>query len=519
MPNAYWVLNLGLLVSFVLTKVLLKLSKKWLDHAQRLQLARFTLINVLIASLMTPLFLQFIPHKPAIWQPLTHTVRVSQWVNWVKPLAHLSVTQPGFSISINTLLLSLLLAGMSAALLRYAKNLYQLLQLTQKSYSLHAIYRVRIFISEVFTTPFCFGFGGYGLVVIPNALLTHADHFKWSLRHELQHLRQHDALWLHVLRWLQIACFFNPFIYLWQRLFSQLQEFACDEALVRRQPRFSTAYAECLLHCAHQALLESATPEGVLGFYKSEKSLLLRRINVILTKPLHRKKGGLAVSIALSLLSACAFSYEVSEQTGAGLSASRLEKLAQDASTPAITILATPQVQAEFNTWRTNPKAHAYITASLERMKIYQNQITPALKARKMPEALLAVPLVESGYQALPEKSNPVRAAGIWQIIPETAVHYGLNVGSKYDERFDMKRATDAALNLLQDDYRIFNNWKLAVIAYEVGEQETMRLIRATGSRDPWVLARSAYAPKSLSKVLAMFEAGAMVIHDPQQLG
>ncbi len=521
MLHAYWIMNIGLMISFSLCVTLLRFTQQRLDQKEQLHLARFTLTNVLLAGLLIPFLLQFIPNNTtSVWQPLVHQMKSNALTHLTPTLITVADSSQFKRFSLDEIVVFTVIIAMTIGGMRYFRNLIYLYRLKQNSYCYHAIKHARIMLSDTISTPFCFGLGLKAFIVLPAELLLHPAHLKWSLRHELQHVRQNDVLWLHGLQWLKILCLLNPFIYLWIRLMNQLQEFACDEALVRRQPRFSTAYAECLLHSANQALKESATPCGALGFYQPEKKLLLRRVTMILTKSTPRKKKrGLAVTMGLSLLTACAFSYGMSEQSGVALSLSTLQNLAQAASTNTFPIQANQEVQAELNAWRTDGKAHAYMQQSLQRMKQYQSDITAALQERKMPTALLALPLMESGYQNLPETANPVRAAGVWQFIPETAVHYGLNVGLKHDDRLNMQRSTVAALNLLQDDYRIFNDWKLAVVAYEIGEQGTMRLIKSTGSRDPWVLARSAYAPRSLSKSLSMFEAGVILIQQPQVLG
>ena len=79
----------------------------------------------------------------------------------------------------------------------------------------------------------------------------------------------------------------------------------------------------------------------------------------------------------------------------------------------------------------------------------------------------------------------------------------------------DMKLATIAALKLLSADHKIYNNWKLAFVAYEIGEKTTDALIKATGSRDAWTLANSPKAPPGLKKILASFDAELIIMHNP----
>lgn len=131
----------------------------------------------------------------------------------------------------------------------------------------------------------------------------------------------------------------------------------------------------------------------------------------------------------------------------------------------------------------------------------------------------MALPLVESGYQSLSESVNPMKAAGVWQIIPSTAIRLGLTVNQDRDDRMSMPLATQAAIDYLKIAYAQFHDWKLAVMAYEYGEDATATMIAETGSRDPWTIATSPKLParykENLTKFLTMFDTAVMVIQKP----
>lgn len=183
-------------------------------------------------------------------------------------------------------------------------------------------------------------------------------------------------------------------------------------------------------------------------------------------------------------------------------------------------IKATPEVVAEINRIRTNEKERSMMNAALERMKQYKPTIQAGLKNQAMPEELLALPLIESGYRPLPESDNRVQAAGIWQIIPSTATNLGLVISNNRDDRLDAELSTKAALTYLNNLYTQFHDWKLAVVAYEIGERQTEKLINESGSRDAWKLERSyrltANDKNELKKYLAMFDASVIIMHNPE---
>lgn len=144
---------------------------------------------------------------------------------------------------------------------------------------------------------------------------------------------------------------------------------------------------------------------------------------------------------------------------------------------------------------------------SLSRLRLYGPTITRVLREEGMPEWLLAVGLVESGYS--PSALSPKGALGIWQFMPATATRFGLARSSAGDERQDLVKSTRAAARYLRNLYALFGDWQLALAAYNSGEGRVARVIRTTGVRDfPTMAARGllpaetvAYVPRILAAV------------------
>lgn len=101
---------------------------------------------------------------------------------------------------------------------------------------------------------------------------------------------------------------------------------------------------------------------------------------------------------------------------------------------------------------------------------------------------------IESNYRPL--AVSPKGAAGIWQLMPETARRYGLIVGGGRDERFDPQKSTIAAARYLKDLYRQFEDWPLAFAAYNAGEDRIGRLLNRLNAHDFWTLSRLAALPE-----------------------
>lgn len=64
---------------------------------------------------------------------------------------------------------------------------------------------------------------------------------------------------------------------------------------------------------------------------------------------------------------------------------------------------------------------------------------------------------------------SPSGAAGIWQFLKGTALHYGLEVNDIVDERYHVEKSTDAACRYLKDAYGQFSSWTMAAAAYNMG--------------------------------------------------
>src|SRR5688572_24007169 len=117
----------------------------------------------------------------------------------------------------------------------------------------------------------------------------------------------------------------------------------------------------------------------------------------------------------------------------------------------------------------------------MQRSGKYTPMIRERLRARGMPEDLIYLAFIESGYST--KARSHAAAVGLWQFIAETGKRYGLEVNSYVDERRDPIESTDAALDYLQELYDRFGSWYLAAAAYNTGENRVARIMRQrTGS-------------------------------------
>jgi len=122
-----------------------------------------------------------------------------------------------------------------------------------------------------------------------------------------------------------------------------------------------------------------------------------------------------------------------------------------------------------------------HLERSIERSRPYLFHIVEEVERRGMPMEIALLPLIESEFN--PQAVSPRKAAGIWQFIPSTGKVFGLKQNEWFDGRRDIIQATRAALDYLEYLHGMFNDWELALAAYNCGEGCVQRAIRSSGQR------------------------------------
>lgn len=120
-----------------------------------------------------------------------------------------------------------------------------------------------------------------------------------------------------------------------------------------------------------------------------------------------------------------------------------------------------------------------YTRMIIRRRDMYFPVFEKYLAYYNLPDELKYLSIIESGLN--PKAISRARAVGLWQFMYFTGRHYGLHIDGFEDQRMDPDMATDAACRYLRDLYNLFNDWELALAAYNAGPGNVKKAIRRSG--------------------------------------
>ncbi|HVO40627.1 MAG TPA: transglycosylase SLT domain-containing protein [Spirochaetia bacterium] len=158
-----------------------------------------------------------------------------------------------------------------------------------------------------------------------------------------------------------------------------------------------------------------------------------------------------------------------------------------------------------------------WLQGVLDRRARYRCVIAAAVEARGMPREMAFLPAVESGFQAF--AVSPRGAAGLWQLMRNTASPLGLRMDQWLDERRDFWKATEASLDKLEDNDKQFGDWYLALAAYNCGAGRLSAILRRFPDSDFWTLRRRGVLPRETAAFVPQFLALARILGYPGRYG
>jgi membrane-bound lytic murein transglycosylase D len=104
----------------------------------------------------------------------------------------------------------------------------------------------------------------------------------------------------------------------------------------------------------------------------------------------------------------------------------------------------------------------------------YVPELKPVFTAQQVPPELVWVAEVESGFDR--RAVSPAGAAGLFQLMPETAKRFGLSLWPR-DQRYQPEPSATASAQYLKFLYGRFKDWRLALAAYNCGEGVVQKLL------------------------------------------
>lgn len=148
---------------------------------------------------------------------------------------------------------------------------------------------------------------------------------------------------------------------------------------------------------------------------------------------------------------------------------------------------------------RNRPKQ---LAAMQRKAEYYFPIFADILQRNGLPFELSYLAVIESALN--PTAKSRAGAGGLWQFMPSTGRIYGLEINSLIDERFDPIKSTEAACRYLCHLYDMFDDWNLALAAYNCGQGTIRKAIsRAGGKRDFWSI--YPYLPKETRSYVPIF--------------
>ena len=163
-------------------------------------------------------------------------------------------------------------------------------------------------------------------------------------------------------------------------------------------------------------------------------------------------------------------------------------------------------------------RQHDYLQVIASRANYYLYYIVGEVERRGMPMEIALLPLVESTLDPFAYSSES--AAGLWQIMPATGRHLGLEQDWWFDGRRDLRASTHAALDYLESLHRHFEeDWLLALAAYNSGKTRVRRARKSNLQRgqgaDYWSLRLPRETRHYVPKLIALSQ----IISSPERYG
>jgi membrane-bound lytic murein transglycosylase D len=158
-----------------------------------------------------------------------------------------------------------------------------------------------------------------------------------------------------------------------------------------------------------------------------------------------------------------------------------------------------------------------YVQRMVGRGGRYLYHIVEEIERRQMPAELALLPFIESAFN--PQAQSHARASGMWQFMPATGKDFDLRQNLFRDDRRDVLASTRAALDYLKRLHSLFDDWHLALAAYNWGQGNVMRAIASNQRAGKATDYASLKMPEETRDYVPKLQAIKNMVLAPERLG
>ncbi|WP_367392016.1 lytic transglycosylase domain-containing protein [Lewinella sp. LCG006] len=151
----------------------------------------------------------------------------------------------------------------------------------------------------------------------------------------------------------------------------------------------------------------------------------------------------------------------------------------------------------------------------LKQLPFFEATIEKAFVDADIPAWLKYIPLAESRLKI--SAVSPAGAVGLWQIMPRTGRSLGLTINEQVDERLDTYKASVAAAKYLKQLHQQFDDWLLALAAYNCGASNVRKAQRRSGGYFYHEISR--FLPQQTRRYIPRVLTIARIARKPQAFG
>ncbi len=147
-----------------------------------------------------------------------------------------------------------------------------------------------------------------------------------------------------------------------------------------------------------------------------------------------------------------------------------------------------------------------HLSTLAKRASVYIEYVIDQCEEQGVPLDIALLPMVESVYD--PFALSQDGAAGLWQLMPSTGIQLGVTINWWYDGRRDVVESTDAAIRYLKQLHRRFDDWALALAAYNAGPARVGRAVKSNiaqgGTGSYWEIKLPRETARYVPRLLAL---------------